>query len=120
MKPATSNPAPEVPGTAPASHTAGPWCVRALAGFPLQIATAPDADGFGIPIADVSYAIHPQEAEANARLMASAPDLLHALRAMMRWSGALPPSDSRDLPDFTEAEAVCAARAAIAAALAAQ
>ncbi len=62
------------------THTPGPWTVRHLTGFPLMIATQPDADGFGEPIADTSRHMLPAEALANARLIAAAPDLLEALK----------------------------------------
>jgi hypothetical protein len=61
-------------------HTPGPWIVRSLTGFPLQIATAPDDFGFGTPIADCSRHRLPGEAMSNARLIAAAPDLLVDLR----------------------------------------
>lgn len=67
----------------------GPWHIRNLRseghdiGFTddLQIATVPDPAGFGIPIAMVSYHEKYQR-EANARLIAAAPDLLAALEAV--------------------------------------
>ncbi len=64
------------------THTPGPWIVRHLTGFPLMIATQPDADGFGEPIADTSRHMLPAEALANARLIAAAPDLLAACKRM--------------------------------------
>lgn len=65
------------------SHTPGPWKIRRLQseghdiGFTddMQIATAPDSDGFGTPIAMVCYNGKALR-ESNARLIAAAPDLL--------------------------------------------
>lgn len=65
------------------NHTPGPWGIRSLQseghdiGYTddLQIATAPDSDGFGVPVAMVCYNGKDQR-EANARLIAAAPDLL--------------------------------------------
>lgn len=62
------------------THTPGPWIVRHLTGFPLMIATAPDGDGFGEPVADCSRHHLPAQAMCNARLIAAAPELLEALR----------------------------------------
>lgn len=64
-------------------HTPGPWVVRHLTGFPIMIATQPDFDGFGVPVADCSKRNLPAEAEANARLIAAAPDLLAALESLV-------------------------------------
>ncbi len=67
------------------ARTPGPWRVRDLnddfgKNAP-QIATLADADGFGKPIASVCYLSEP-EREANARLIAAAPDLLAALESL--------------------------------------
>lgn len=70
--------------TAPLAHTPGPWVVRHLTGFPLMIATQPDADGFGVPVADCSKRNLPAEAQANARLIAAAPELLQLLESCIR------------------------------------
>jgi len=66
------------------THTPGPWIIRHLTGFPLMIATQPDADGFGEPIADTSRHMLPAQAQANARLIAAAPDLLAACRRISK------------------------------------
>jgi len=62
-----------------AKHTPGPWKIRHFAGDlgkdEPQIATLPDSDGFGRPIATVNY-LGADERQANAALIASAPDLL--------------------------------------------
>lgn len=57
--------------------TPGPWKTRELQGFPLQIASKPDADGFGKPIADCSD--YSPANTANARAIAAVPALLEAL-----------------------------------------
>jgi hypothetical protein len=97
------------------THTPGPWIVRHLTGFPLMIATAPDADGFGEPVADCSRHHLPAQAMCNARLIAAAPDLLAVLCEAVQVCGfALSgPTDSRAAEDGEPAW-VCAARAAIA------
>lgn len=90
-------------------HTPGPWIVRHLTGFPLQISTAPDVNGFGMPIADCSKRNLPAEALANARLIAAAPDLLEALKAMIAvWEGP------RERAAMGFAQTVNLARAALA------
>jgi len=66
------------------THTPGPWIVRHTTGFPLMIATAPDDYGFGVPVADCSKRNLPAEAQANARLIAAAPDLLAACERMSK------------------------------------
>jgi len=61
--------------------TPGPWKTRRLEGFPLQIATVPDSDGFGKPLADCGeYQPHN---EANARAIAAVPALLEALEGVL-------------------------------------
>lgn len=100
------------------SHTAGPWRVLSPSEHAPTHGTGNkrgtdwrDIVTDGLPFSP-SYV---GEALAqDATLIAAAPELLHALRATLRWTGALPPSQSSDLPNFTEAEAVALARAAIA------
>jgi len=97
------------------THTPGPWIVRHLTGFPLMIATAPDSDGFGEPVADCSRHHLPAQAMCNARLIAAAQELLDLLMEAIQASGfALSgPTDTRAAEDGEPAW-VCAARAAIA------
>ncbi len=63
-------------------HTAGPWVAgsKEVRG-PLDVKIAWCGDN-GIYGRDGSYVISIEEAEANARLCAAAPDLLEALRDM--------------------------------------
>jgi hypothetical protein len=71
------------------AHTPGPWCVEAVFGKRLHdICTAKEIPGAGIPtlLASVYYDdekpihISTREAEANARLMAAAPEMLALLK----------------------------------------
>jgi hypothetical protein len=55
------------------SYTPGPW----NASWSNVV-----RDHYGVEIAAASHKAHPQEREANARLIAAAPDLLAALRAI--------------------------------------
>ena len=84
-------------------HTPGPWVAgsKEVRG-PLDVKIAWCGDN-GIYGRDGSYVISVEEAEANARLCAAAPDLLDALRAMIT------PTDPR-----TEDEILSQAFAAIA------
>lgn len=74
-----------------ASHTPGPWAVRPHWSDPEKFEVFPDRDAdFGVPaeIAEVSghYADDEElaaEAEANARLIAAAPELLAAAKKML-------------------------------------
>jgi hypothetical protein len=52
-------------------HTKGPWKIIATFSHPLNI-----VDTYHAAIAEVTYGAHPQECEANAELIASAPSLL--------------------------------------------
>lgn len=57
-----------------ATHTPGPWDVT-------EIGTIEDQSHNPVQIASVS----PRNREANARLMAAAPDLLKALQKLSLW-----------------------------------
>ena len=97
-----------------AQHTPGPW-LRTKSGNTFQIVAG--ADGNGDPNQLVAT-VHPaaitidhepcDETKANARLIASAPDLLSALEGMLEHA------DMGEINDEDTLEAVNAARAAIA------
>lgn len=57
----------------PVPFTPGPW----IAAQSLVV-----RDGYGVEIAVTSYKSHPQECEANAKLIAASPELLEALQAV--------------------------------------
>jgi hypothetical protein len=65
-------------------HTPGPWIVgRGADGLPI-IHTAPDTvSPSGQGVAHICKRAMCQDHEANARLIAAAPDLLEALRALL-------------------------------------
>ena len=70
-----------------AKHTQGPWTVISEG-----MASPKVVDGSGFGICHTTYA--PTGAEANARLIASAPELLEALKAVLANS-----LDSKGLAD---------------------
>jgi len=73
---------PSVTETA-ATHTPGPWRIgEALRGYDFGI-VKPIATGV-IGIADIPAGLHHGEADANARLIAAAPELLDALRTILQ------------------------------------
>ena len=67
-----------------ARHTPGPWtiCRTLLDGVAVRWHIASQRDGSAYPIAEHEYEGHPDaiEQDANARLIAAAPDLLEAAR----------------------------------------
>lgn len=70
-----------------ADHTPGPWVIgRGADGFPI-VHTAPDTDSpSGQGVAHVCKRAMCQDHIANARLIAAAPDLLEALKAIDAWA----------------------------------
>ena len=80
-------------------HTKGPWIVR-RAGFPtdgaFDFGIAGAIDGRSYCIAEafgrVGDDVRP-DAEANARLIAAAPDMLEALKHLVHWHDQLGPDD---------------------------
>lgn len=89
-----AQPITEIPATpAPSAHTPGPWAVHGLAGlYCKDIAICESAHGYPVALAVSRRSYTPygaanrsiQETEANARLIASAPDLLNLLTAADR------------------------------------
>ena len=74
-------------------HTPGPWSTWEFE--PRAIAVGPDAGGLAVAeiVSTNAHGITTAQTEergaANARLIAAAPDLLHALRLMLREHDAL-------------------------------
>lgn len=67
-------------------YTPGPWKIHTLPNGQHHIM----ADHWGASVAVTMYPENGREGrEANARLLAAAPDLLHALRLMLREHDAL-------------------------------
>jgi len=85
------------------SHTPGPWTVECVCGDDPHDICGPDRPGEGSPnlLASVAYDdddplphLSLAEANANARLIAAAPDLLAALKELGDWvAGGLQASD---------------------------
>jgi hypothetical protein len=80
-----------------AQHTPGPWIIhKSKCTFVIQSSTEPRAGLIGHVYAkgdlsaDQSSYSKPEEAEANAKLIAAAPDLLEALRLAYKWSNDWP------------------------------
>lgn len=63
-------------------HTPGPWHVGT--GKATTIVYA--ADGYAVANATTYHGRHDQPAEANAALIAAAPDMLTALQMVDRWA----------------------------------
>ena len=98
-----------------AKHTPGPWRIKS---DPMHFDTLTTVEGgaigvrkpFGVQmIVQVGGDSDFQEAEANARLIAAAPDLLAALKVMLRDYTAV-----HDIGDVEMQPAIYQARAAIA------
>jgi hypothetical protein len=84
-------------------HTPGPWFVLKSTQYMAIFSGQDEHDDTGRNIVDIAanekvtpddkrkapYWIHDAEDAANARLIAAAPDLLHALRLMLREHDAL-------------------------------
>jgi hypothetical protein len=101
-----SVPVVEVAG--PAKHTQGPWA--ALMQDPPTIA---DRRGCRVALSCVLPGQSAEEQQANARLIAAAPDLLEALRGLLRETKAKNPSPKVG-KDFSLLVYIEAARKAIA------
>lgn len=81
-------------------HTPGPWSAEGVTSeADHDIVLGYDIPGQGCPIMlatvfsdheDDNYPITLQQANANAKLIASAPDLLAALQAMVKWEQCRP------------------------------
>lgn len=82
------------------THTPGPWCFRKDIVF-----GAPDKE----PICVMNYEHTPELMAANARLIASAPELLAALRkvstCLAAWMEIADPGDLREYDDWALGEA---------------
>ena len=89
-------------------HTPGPWVLQDNAGFGVYVYGAGGAFGGGVQVAKVQASVRADVQTANAHLIAAAPDLLAALREMVRTCRPTPiiEAEGRD--------ALTAARAAIA------
>jgi len=69
-------------------HTPGPW--RVAVGNRLEIRGPKDEIGWPVPVA-YNVGLHTDEvAQANARLIAAAPQLLQALHDLVVWVEHLP------------------------------
>lgn len=85
-------------------HTPGPWTVVSEG-----MASPKVVDANGLGICHTTYA--PTGAEANACLIAAAPELLEALRMFVVWYGRRDKHDTLLPPKMQEAELAQAMRA---------
>jgi len=105
-------------------HTPGPWTVMDGVQDGGGIGIGPELDGWGGPHALVTFT--GGESEANARLIAAAPDMLEALRAAERltdyirqhkgflnegdvdkWAGEVSPTLAAAIATATEEASSC-------------
>ena len=102
------------------AHTPGPWTVENIMGVEVHGMVRPfrsvEAPGYsaGGGIALVHISAHPEQALANARLIAAAPALLKALEAIVNTLEVLA-DDGRPIPGYawkTVDKACAAIRAA--------
>lgn len=68
-----------------AKHTPGPWKIRRVTHYDIRI--APESEPEHVSIAGMAIwgEEHREELEANARLIAAAPELLEALKDCVQW-----------------------------------
>jgi hypothetical protein len=92
------------------AHTPGPWSLSGVMALdtPMWIVSVPGEQA-RIEISDYS-----QESEANARLIAAAPDLLAALEGLVEVAKAALEEVNRDGAEWHVAAELAEARAAIA------
>lgn len=97
------------------SHTPGPWMVAGPSfGDPLPryttcVVTEEDDDGEVVDICEFPVSDYDEQNEANARLIAAAPDMLEALEAIVKSL-----ADQDDEGMIEHAQQMIDARAAIA------
>lgn len=104
-------------GAVKGGHTPGPWCrsgMRQKVGGADTHSVVATVDGKEIIIASVWYDPTTHEGFHDARLIASAPDLLDALKACAQWIVDLGESGDAGFWDGEKTLEVIAARAAIA------
>ncbi len=96
-------------------HTPGPWIGAGpsfgdpLPRYTTEIVTEwENEDGDVIDICELPVARYDDENEANARLIAAAPDLLEALRTLVNMAKSFPSELHKDHPDVIEALAAIA------------
>jgi hypothetical protein len=90
-------------------HTPGPWYVDDLGA---NIRCNPDDDDFGTIVATMESSRSPDETKANARLIASAPDLLAALDLLVERA-EIGLSQAADHDGLLNCDAIAKARVAI-------
>lgn len=77
------------------SHTPGPWSNERIWDTPETRIHARRDGGVPVALAEVFTMWNPGEKEANARLIAAAPDLLDALRELLAaWMTSMPPYEA--------------------------
>lgn len=82
-----------------ASHTPGPWkAIEGCSPIYNQLIGIAANEHSHIGVVAENHTALPSQWEANARLIAAAPDLLEALKAMMAESGAAEGNPDSDSP----------------------
>lgn len=88
----------------PTKHTPGPWTADPARVIRAECSALPLPYVIAMALGDED--VGPGAGDANARLIAAAPDLLKALRNLLDWNCAIDPD--------TDCDEMAAARAAIA------
>ena len=84
------------------THTPGPWVAwRPIDDWAVSTDYTPKAPGWTMParLAEEVYGVNDSECEANARLMAAAPELLGVLRDLLHAHEAAEHSEEDPFPD---------------------
>jgi hypothetical protein len=94
-----------------AKHTPAPWSTERPYGEPGLFVCRSDRAATNPLICRVREGT--KESEANARLIAAAPDMLYALQAIETWTSSLPPMEGMTEQEMKARQALILMRAAL-------
>lgn len=85
-------------------HTPGPWYRNINAKYPVFAGDAPNHSHVASILQGGRHGISSDEAEANLRLVAAAPELLDALKSALSWITVLTETSPSNAEDMRETE----------------